>query len=41
MENADYWPVFFATQETIKNRFEAEGITIPFPQQDVHVHQKT
>lgn len=38
VKTADYWPVFFATQETIKKRFDAEGITIPFPQQDVHVH---
>ena len=40
VKNADYWPVFFATQETIKKRFDAEGITIPFPQQDVHFRQK-
>lgn len=35
----DYWDVFFAIQEKIKKRFDAEGITIPFPQQDVHVHK--
>ena len=34
----DYWNVFSGTQETIKKRFDAEGISIPFPQQDVHVH---
>jgi small conductance mechanosensitive channel len=33
----DYWAVFFATQEKIKKRFDAEGISIPFPQQDVHL----
>lgn len=33
----DYWNVFFATQEIIKKRFDAEGISIPFPQQDVHI----
>ena len=35
----DYWDVFFATQKAIKQRFDAEGISIPFPQQDVHMHQ--
>lgn len=39
VKTADYWDVFFATQESIKTRFEAEGIRIPFPQQDVHLHQ--
>ncbi|MCK5852524.1 mechanosensitive ion channel [bacterium] len=35
----DYWDVFFAIQEKIKKRFDAEGISIPFPQQDVHIHK--
>ncbi len=39
VRTADYWNVFFATQESIKKRFDAEGISILFPQQDVHVHQ--
>jgi small conductance mechanosensitive channel len=39
VKTADYWDVFFATQEKIKKRFDAEGITIPFPQQDVHLHK--
>ncbi len=34
----DYWDVFFALQEKIKKRFDAENISIPFPQQDVHIH---
>jgi small conductance mechanosensitive channel len=37
VKTADYWDVFFATQETMKKRFDAEGISIPFPQQDVHL----
>jgi small conductance mechanosensitive channel len=40
VKTADYWNVFFALQETIKKRFDAEGITIPFPQQDIHIHKE-
>ncbi|MDY6941476.1 MAG: mechanosensitive ion channel [Pseudomonadota bacterium] len=36
---ADYWDVFFHTNEAMKKRFDAEGISIPFPQRDVHLHQ--
>jgi len=39
VKTADYWDVFFATQESIKKRFDAEAISIPFPQQDVHLHK--
>lgn len=38
VKTADYWGLYFALQEQIKKRFDAEGITIPFPQQDVHLH---
>ena len=34
----DYWPVLFDLQEAIKLRFDAEGISIPFPQRDVHIY---
>jgi small conductance mechanosensitive channel len=37
---ADYWAVFFDLNETIKIRFDAEGISIPFPQHDVHLYKK-
>jgi len=34
----DYWDLWFHVTETIKKRFDAEGISIPFPQRDVHVY---
>ncbi|MCK4502060.1 MAG: mechanosensitive ion channel, partial [Desulfuromonadales bacterium] len=37
VKSENYWPVLFATQETIKLRFDAEGISIPYPQQDLHI----
>jgi small conductance mechanosensitive channel len=37
VKTADYWNVFFSLQERIKKRFDAEGITIPYPQMDVHL----
>ena len=37
---SDYWDVYFDTTEAVKTRFDAEGITIPFPQRDVHIHKE-
>jgi small conductance mechanosensitive channel len=36
--SADYWGVMFDMTEAIKKRFDKEGITFPFPQQDVHLY---
>jgi small conductance mechanosensitive channel len=35
----DYWNVYFDTMENVKKSFDAEGISIPFPQRDVHVYR--
>ena len=34
----DYWPVNFKLNEKIYKTFEDEGLNIPFPQRDIHVH---
>ncbi|MDT8413424.1 MAG: mechanosensitive ion channel [Vicingaceae bacterium] len=36
----DYWTVFFGMNEKVYNTFNQEGLNIPFPQMDVHVHNK-
>ena len=39
VKSADYWAVLWDLTETVKLRFDEEGISIPYPQQDVHMHQ--
>lgn len=39
VKTADYWDVYFDTTENIKLEFDAAGISIPFPQQDVHLYK--
>jgi len=34
---ADYWDVYFETTENVKLALDKNGITIPFPQRDVHI----
>ncbi len=41
VSTADYWAVYWDLTEKVKKRFDQEGISIPFPQQDVHIHQVT
>jgi small conductance mechanosensitive channel len=36
----DYWGVMFDYTETVKLTFDKEGISIPYPQQDVHLYKK-
>lgn len=35
----NYWGVYFGVTEQVKLRFDEEGISIPFPQRDVHLFQ--
>ena len=35
----DLWPYYWDMHEKVKKAFDAEGITIPFPQRDVHVYK--
>jgi small conductance mechanosensitive channel len=34
-----YWDVMFDVTEQVKKQFDANGISIPFPQRDVHMHE--
>jgi small conductance mechanosensitive channel len=34
----DYWDVHWELMKAVKQRFDAEGISIPFPQRDVHLY---
>lgn len=38
VNNADYWAVLFDTTKAAKVAIEAAGCSIPYPQQDVHMH---
>lgn len=38
--STDYWGIYFDMQEKVKQTFDKEGISIPFPQRDVHVFNK-
>lgn len=37
----DYFDVYWDVTRAVKERFDAEGISIPYPQQDVHMHTVT
>ncbi|SFN15325.1 mechanosensitive ion channel family protein [Marinobacter pelagius] len=38
-KSADMWPFYWDMQERVKKAFDAEGISIPFPQRDVHLYK--
>lgn len=37
----DFWPVKFDFTKAVKEKFDAEGVSIPFPQRDVHLFQES
>jgi small conductance mechanosensitive channel len=39
VKTEDYWRVYSDVTRSVKEEFDRNGISIPFPQQDVHVHQ--
>ncbi len=39
VQTDDYWSVYFDMTEGVKKAFDKEGISIPFPQRDVHLQQ--
>jgi small conductance mechanosensitive channel len=40
-KTADYWTVYWDVMRAVKERFGQEGISIPFPQRDVHLYHET
>jgi len=36
-KTGDYWRVYWDITRAVKERFDAEGISIPFPQRDLHI----
>ena len=40
VNHSDYWDVHFDMNERVYNEFEAAGLSIPFPQMDVHVQKE-
>jgi small conductance mechanosensitive channel len=37
----DYWPVYWDVTRAVKLAFDAQGVSIPFPQRDVHVFNES
>jgi len=40
VKTEDYWDVLWEVTQLVKERFDAEGISIPFPQRDMHVYHE-
>jgi small conductance mechanosensitive channel len=41
VKKEDYWDVYWDITRTVKITFDEEGLSIPFPQRDIHLYQKT
>lgn len=40
-EAEHYWDIYFAFQEEVKKSFDREGISIPYPQTDIHIYNES
>ncbi len=40
VKTSDYWEVYWNVTRAVKMRFDEEGISIPFPQRDVHIYEE-
>ncbi|MDH3527342.1 MAG: mechanosensitive ion channel [Gammaproteobacteria bacterium] len=38
VKSTDYWEAYWHITRAVKKRFDEEGISIPFPQQDMHIY---
>jgi len=41
VQTGDYWTVYWDVTRAVKMRFDEEGVSIPFPQRDVHLYQQS
>ena len=39
-KGGDYWTVYMDLLEGVKKAFDEKGITVPYPQMDIHVDNK-
>ena len=39
--NGDYWKVYWEITKAVKQEFDRQGISIPFPQRDIHVYHES
>lgn len=38
-KTSDYWEVYWDVTRSVKERFDEANLSIPYPQQDIHVHK--
>ncbi len=38
VKTSDYWDVYWDVTRKVKERFDEEGVSIPFPQRDLHIY---
>jgi small conductance mechanosensitive channel len=41
VKKEDYWDIFFGFHKLVKQEFDKAGISIPFPQHDLHIVEDT